>query len=1039
MQHTAFKIFDASAGSGKTFTLVKEYLKIILSPGNKQGFRQILAITFTNKAVAEMKQRILNSLYQFSTDPPLSNNDPLFLSLCKELPCSPEYLHEQARTSLRYILHNYAFFDVSTIDKFTHRVIRSFSRDLKLPSQFEVVLEQTLLMQEVVGRVLDKAGKDAELTRVLVDFSLEKIEEDRSWDISHDLNEVGSLLFDENHLKPLQKIQFKSSKDFKQLKAMLIARVTEEQKQMKHAANEILQLINANGLTPEDFKRGYFPKFMQQIYHGESGLNFDAAWKQNFGNEPLYSQKVPEDKQVLLDELLSEFTLYFLKIKRHFFAVARLKNAYRNLVPLAILKALKRELDLLCEERELLPISYFNRIIAAEIKDQPAPYIYERIGEKYRHYFIDEFQDTSELQWDNLVPLISNALEGQDESGLKGSLLLVGDAKQAIYRWRGGKAEQFLNLLNPSHTIFTVPPEIYALPKNFRSHEKIVEFNNEFFRMTSPLLSNPYYESLFNNHEGQQTNKRKGGEVVLEFIEKEGQEIEALYGACIEGYIQKVLQQGYRHQDICVLTRKIKHGIQAAEYLISKGIPVISSETLLLNSSQEVRFSIALLEFGLRPEEKQSRFEILRYLRHRTKKGDWSLLHEMDRFQEYLNSNFGYDCAKSQHMNAYDALEYGIACFDLAPNSDAYLSFLLDEAQRIAQKEGAGIAVFISLWEKRKEKLSIVAPEGLDAVKVMTIHKAKGLEFPVVIFPYANSYIYEEKNPKLWVDVPSEEFGGFDTLLFSKKKEMIYYDETTASLYEEEQAKLELDAFNLLYVALTRSICGLYIITEYADKKDISQPKYYADLFIQYLQKKGQWDTTTKKFTYGTLPIRTIKDKAIAKEEQHHIPYRYSNKPVLENKLAPKRGGFWDPGQEKALAWGNLFHDLMAQIHTVSDIPEALNALSGNPVLEDSDLEILEKKCRELVSHQELKAFFETGITARNETEIITENGLILRPDRMVFREKEVWLLDYKTGKQNAKDKEQLHSYGEALEAMGFQVTQKVLAYTQKKIEPIFI
>ncbi len=1039
MQHTAFKIFDASAGSGKTFTLVKEYLKIILSPGNNTGFRQVLAITFTNKAVAEMKQRILSSLYQFSTLPPSSNRDPLFKSLCTELSCTPEYLHEQAGISLRYILHNYAFFDVSTIDKFTHRVIRTFSRDLKLPSQFEVVLEVTLLMQEVVGRLLDKAGKDAALTRTLVDFSLEKIEEDKSWDISHDLNEVGKLLFDENHLKPLQKLGTKSSKDFNQLKSVLINRIREEEKHMKDAAKISLELIAMHGLDQQDFKRGYFPKLMQQISRGEGELNFDAAWKQNFGNEPLYSQKVAEDKKALLDTLLSEFADHFNSIRDHFYAAARYKNAYGNLVPLTILKALKQELDLICQERELLPISSFNRIIAAEIKDQPAPYIYERIGEKYRHYFIDEFQDTSELQWNNLVPLISNALEGQDESGHKGSLLLVGDAKQAIYRWRGGKAEQFLNLLNPSADIFTVPPEIYTLPKNYRSHEQIVEFNNSFFRITSPLLSNPYYEALFNSQKGQQTNELKGGQVVLEFIDNRDKEIEARYGNCIEEYIQQVLEQGYRYQDICVLTRKIKQGVEAAAHLISRGIPVISSETLLLSSSKEVRFSLALLAFGLRPEEIEARFEILLYLNQRTEKVNWSLLQDLEQFQEYLFSNFGFNGVKFHHMNAYDALEYGIHCFELAPDSDAYLSFLLDEAQRIAQKEGSGIAVFLANWEKRKDKLSIVAPEGLNAVKVMTIHKAKGLEFPVVIFPYANTYIYEEKNPKLWADVPPEDFCGFDTMLFSKRKEMIHYDEFTAGLYAEEQAKLELDAFNLLYVALTRSICALYIITEYPAKKDVSQPKYYADLFIQYLQNKGLWDADTKKYSFGVIPDNKARDSTSSPEKQGHIPFLYSDKQALENKLIPKKEALWEPGQEKALAWGNLFHDLMAQIHTANDIPQALATLSGNPALEEYDLVTLEQKCRELVTHRALGAFFEPELTVRNETEIITENGLILRPDRMVFQAKEVWLLDYKTGRKNEKDKEQLIAYVNALEEMGFQVTQKVLAYTQNKIEPIFI
>lgn len=268
---------------------------------------------------------------------------------------------------------------------------------------------------------------------------------------------------------------------------------------------------------------------------------------------------------------------------------------------------------------------------------------------------------------------------------------------------------------------------------------------------------------------------------------------------------------------------------------------------------------------------------------------------------------------------------------------------------------------------------------------------------------------------------------------------MIQYGDEAARLYAEEQAKLELDAFNLLYVALTRSICALYIITENASKEAVSQPKYYADLFIQYLQNKGLWDAATRKFSFGVLPVKSKEPWPTPKAYQRHIPYRYSAKRMLENKLAPKRGGLRDPGQEKAMAWGNIFHDLMAQIHTITDIPEAISQLAANPLLEDSDLEILEKKSRELVSHQALRVFFEPGITARNESEIITENGLILRPDRMVFREKEVWLLDYKTGKKNEKDKEQLQSYGDALEEMGYKVKQKVLAYTQNQIEPIYI
>ena len=954
MQESAFKIYNASAGSGKTFTLVKEYLKIILASRNSPGFRQILAITFTNKAVNEMKQRILKSLYQFATTPTETNDHPLFLALCDELRFNPEFLQKQSQTALRYVLHNYAFFDVSTIDKFTHRLIRTFSRDLKLPYQFEVVLDQKELMQEVVGRLLSKAGRDPKLTETLIAFSLEKIDADKSWDIGYDLNETGQLLFDENQLKHLNMLGDKSGKEFLELKSQLKQQVLTAETKIKEAAVKALELIQTHGLETSDFKSGYFPKFLHQILDDQGSLDFSAGWKIKFGQEALYSQKVATETKEVLDTLLPQFTELFNEIRNAFFWAAFHKNAYGNLVPLAILNALKTELEELKKERELLPISTFNQLIAEEIKDQPAPYIYERLGEKYRHYFIDEFQDTSELQWNNLVPLISNALEGQDESGRKGSLFLVGDAKQAIYRWRGGKAEQFLNLLNLTDTVFTIPPEIRNLPRNFRSHERIVEFNNEFFKLTSPLLSNPDYRYLFNGGDGQQSNQLKDGQVILEFIDKTKGEVDLAYGSRIVDYVETVLANGYEYQDICILTRKIKQGVKVAEYLMELGIPVISSETLLLSSSPEVRFCIALLQFALKPEESHPRFEILQYLGLNARKSNWFLIDQLDAFRKYLSDEFGINWKIFRAMHAFDALEYAISCFNLNPDSNAYLSFLLDEALQLSLKEGPDLAAFLSYWDKRREKLSIVAPEGLNAITIMTIHKAKGLEFPVVIFPYADTAIYEDKNPKLWADVSKDSYCGFESLLLSKKKEMLQYSGSISDLFSNEQAKLELDAFNLLYVALTRSIAALYIISEHTPGKESTNVNYYSDLFIQYLRDTGRWDNQLSRYCIGKLPDPTYKLEDDKKTKQLKSSYIYSSKQSLEKKLVPFRKLSWDPHKEEALARGTLFHDLMARIDFPADITDAIKVFASNQSIKEEQLHLLKQKVDALLAHPEL-------------------------------------------------------------------------------------
>ncbi|MCX2718393.1 UvrD-helicase domain-containing protein [Lentiprolixibacter aurantiacus] len=1039
MQDSAFKIYNASAGSGKTFTLVREYLKIVLAPAHTPGFRQILAITFTNKAVNEMKQRILKSLYKFSTSSPGKNEDPLFLSLCEDLSCSPEQLQHQAQKALRYVLHNYAFFDVSTIDKFTHRLIRTFSRDLKLPYQFEVVLDLKELMQEVVGRLLSKAGSDAELTKTLIAFSLEKIDADKSWDIANDLNETGGLLFDENQLRYLEALGSKSAKEFRELKSFLREQVSASESEIKETALLCLDLIRTNGLERTDFKSGYFPKFLDQIVNDQGSLNFDAGWKVKFGEEPLYSQKVALEKKEILDTLLPRFAEHFNTIRNAFYRAAFHRNAYGNLVPLAILNALQAELEELSRERELLPISKFNQLIAREIKDQPAPYIYERLGEKYRHYFIDEFQDTSELQWNNLVPLISNALEGQDESGRKGSLFLVGDAKQAIYRWRGGKAEQFLNLINLSDPVFTISPEIRNLPRNYRSHRCIVEFNNEFFKITSPVLSNPGYQHLFNGGDGQQTNQLEDGEIILEFIDRSAEEEELAYGARIVDYIEAVRAKGYGYEDICILTRKIKQGVSVAEYLLNYGLPVISSETLLLSSSPEVRFCMALLEISIRPEEANPRFEALQFLNSVSASFNWAMVNDLDGFKGLLTDVYGIKWKDFSEMNAIDALEYAISCFKLNPDSNAYLNFLLDEALQVSLREGPDVAVFLNHWQNRKEKLSIVAPEGLDAITIMTIHKAKGLEFPVVIFPYANTAIYEDKNPKLWADVPETSYCGFQSLLLSKKKEMLHYPGKIADLFHEEQAKLELDAFNLLYVALTRSIAGLYIISEFTPGKENNTISRYSDLFVQYLQDTGRWDNGESRYVIGKLPEPVQKVREEEKPLQQVSANIYSGKQHLEKKLLPARKMSWDPRKEKAVAWGNLFHELMSHIIYETDVNHALSTFTDERTVEAEQLEILKEKSDTLVTHPELNIFFRPGNEVRNEAEIITENGLILRPDRLVFRDNKVSILDYKTGKPAEADKKQVREYAEALRAMGFSVSREVLVYIDEEIAPIFI
>ncbi len=1024
---TSFKIYNASAGSGKTYTLTKEYLKIILS--SSRSYQRILAITFTNKAVNEMKERILGSLFDFSRNTTTS----MFLEISKELKLDADTLQTRATTTLKEILHNYAFFDISTIDKFTHRLIRTFAKDLKLPQNFEVVLDRDLLLDEAVSRLINKAGRDRQLTKVLVDFALEKIDDDKSWDIAIDLNKVGKLIFNETDEQHLKKFETKSVDAFLSFQNTIQKKLSTLEKTITSAATEALRTMDENGLEHSDFKSSWFPKFLLKIKNRDFTMDFKAGWKQNFDSEPLYAGKCDGAKKAILDSLHHHFSQHFNTIKNSAYSYQFLKNVYKNIVPLTVINAIQQEVKAIQRERDQLSISEFNSIISNEIKNQPAPFIYERLGEKYRHYFIDEFQDTSEMQWNNLIPLIDNALSTEN-----GSLFLVGDAKQAIYRWRGGKAEQFLNLVNRNTNPFVIPPQIEVLPQNYRSYEEIIKFNNSFFTATSPLLNNGIYRTLFEDGNQQKYNAKEGGLVKLTFLEPEdGENLVTAYCVEVLNIVKAVREKKYSYKDICILVRGNKEGVLLADYLTQHQIPIISSESLLLKSNPKIRFLVNLLRLQNQPEDMELAYEVLSFLSIGMENRHYFISKHLRNPTEVLKSSFRYDLDKLKTLSVFDGLEYAIKQFDLARNSDGYVNHFMDVVLEIEQKEGIGAPIFLAYWEKKKDSLSIAAPAAVNAVQIMTVHKAKGLEFEIVIYPFANSNIYQEIEPKLWLPVEPVSYDGFEEVLISKKQEVVNYSSIAEAAYNEEHQKLELDAFNVLYVAMTRAVKALYVIT----KKDLSKtgahkPNYYSGLFIQFLKENGLWNETVDNYSFGVLEGN---EQNYASNNSETIPYQYSFKDRPSFRILAKSGVLWDTTREDAISKGNLVHFIMGLIETEKDVQKAMELVIRSGDLASEELELLKNKIYAIIEHPKLAPYYKEGLEVKNERDIITENGKILRPDRIVIQDSKATIIDYKTGKQNPKYKEQLYSYADALKAMGYSIKNKIIIYINEAVIPEFI
>ena len=384
-------------------------------------------------------------------------------------------------------------------------------------------------------------------------------------------------------------------------------------------------------------------------------------------------------------------------------------------------------------------------------------------------------------------------------------------------------------------------------------------------------------------------------------------------------------------------------------------------------------------------------------------------------------------------MSVYDGLELAIKRFDLADGSDAYLIFLLDIVLEVEQKEGTGLTTFLSHWEKKKNKHSIAAPDNLNAVKIMSIHKAKGLEFPIVIFPYANSNIYKEIDPKLWLTVDPSEFMGFDEVLINKKKEVGAYNQEALHAFEEEQHKLELDAFNILYVALTRAERALYIISLKENGALKSERNtHYSDIFIRYLKHKHLWSDTETSYSFGELGNR--EPKKTNRTIERPVPFQYSNKENPTFKIMTTAGMLWETAQEEAISQGILVHHILGLIETEEDVDRVFADLERQGTIDKETVPLLKKKIGMVITHDALKKYFAKGNTILNEKEIITKNGEILRPDRIVVTNDGATIIDYKTGKENNAYKKQLNSYAQVLEQMGYAIENKIITYINTDI-----
>jgi superfamily I DNA/RNA helicase len=719
--------------------------------------------------------------------------------------------------------------------------------------------------------------------------------------------------------------------------------------------------------------------------------------------------------------------------------VTLLQNVLKNLVPLALVNLVNQELEIIKEADNVLPINEFNALIHEQIKDQPAPFIYERLGDRYRDFFIDEFQDTSGLQWNNLIPLIDNAISQAQEGEEPGSLLLVGDAKQSIYRWRGGLPEQFMDLYG-DESPFALSEEkiVENLETNFRSCQEIIEFNNEFFSFVSEYFGDENHEHLYKIGNRQKTPGKKGGYVKIEFLDPstddDSKDDSDPYARKVYTTVEELLTLGYRLKDLCVLTRKKKEGMAISEYLLEKGIPVISEETLLLTNAPSVQCLIHILQLSISAQHEEVKIQFLEFLHEHLavpeeKHGFFqSLIHEpMESLSEKLKSysiNFNFNVLHS--LSLFESFEYSIDALKLETTADAFLTSFMDLVFSFGQRPDSGKSAFLDYWETEKERASISENKSTNAVNIMTIHKAKGLEFPVVLFPYANLDIYSEIEARAWY--PLQE-AGFDHVLIHYNKGVADYGEQGAQLLQNRRNTLELDNINLLYVALTRAVEQLYIFAKDQPLKDT--PTTY-NLFLKtYLQCIGRWDDAIGVYNFG-LPEKLSSEGTVTEMKSVEIPYLVSSPETHNIKVVSSEMDSNSFENLQSVNMGNLLHDAMALVKYSEDIEPVLEDLSFQLRDEPKIFSEIKKMMLAIITHPELKPLFDTTDRIHNERDIITPES-VLRPDRInIHEDNTVTIIDYKTGAPKEVYEYQIGGYAMALQDMGFTIREKLLVYCGK-------
>lgn len=1053
-------VYKASAGSGKTFTLAIEFLELLMN--DVYAYRKTLAVTFTNKATAEMKSRILSQLYGLAHDLPSSAAYKDVLQ--KRNPSlTDKHIKEYAQKALRAIIHDYSRFRVETIDSFFQRVTKQLAHELKLSANFNIELDNTLALEEAVDIILEKLHNDKDLFNVVMSYIEEKLADNKKWKVDSEIKNFARHIFDEKYAKDGSKPSFAAINQYKQY---LYQKQQQAHTTMDNYVKGFHNILNKHGAQINDFTRGekgpcnFFLKLAKHTYETE---DFNKKTYLEAQND--YKKFLKKDSPAAAESAAPELQQLMINAEKERAIILKEINTInltlKDLNNISLFGSIAKILHEENENKNRFLLSDTNKLLSDMIGDDDPSFIYEKIGTLIEHIMIDEFQDTSSMQWENFSKLLKNGLANGEKS------LIVGDVKQSIYRWRGGD----WNILNTRLKNDIKPYEIdeQTLDTNRRSASNIISFNNAFF--TEIINSNDndnelgdieslrqaYSDVVQNIPEGKKSNSgyvkvielKKQSENEESPEEKDKYSSEEYKNDTIESLareIKDLIDKGLSMNDICILLRSKTPMQDIVKYFANElpDIKLVSEEAFRLDSSEAIITIISALKYLDSTEDKVARVQMAMFFNQETPIN--TLLTESRRLDKdfdskYLPAEFTDRFEELRSMPLYELVENLMRIFGVyeKSNEQTHICFFLDALKKFMQEQNPDIETFINYWDDNLSSQSI--PGGsADGVKIMTIHKSKGLQAHTILIPFCDWELVTtdyKKAPIVWCQQPQSFASNNIGILPIKFSQKMQESEFEAE-FQEEKTQMIVDNINLLYVAFTRAEKNLIVFTR-TPQKDNSYGTV-GKILLEALPKIAQkynlkselpeWEFG-EKITDSNKRSNSEEDNPLARIPQPiEVEFKHTNAKVefrQSNKSVKFQNGE-ETEQQEYINKGILMHSLFSNLRQGSEaeIEKALNDMEKEGLIADlSEKKKMHDLALRRMEQLKYKEWFAQDNRLYNECKLIYRNSdgefEQCQPDRVIVNGNNITVVDFKFGKQKEEYVQQVKNYIDLLSQTKFK------------------